>query len=69
MMINDLSVIREKGFKALKNELGASGMAIFIRQFENGRGNYTEERDEALKDVTIDDIVTSIKQRKTKKVQ
>ena len=28
-------------------------------------GNYTEEREEALKDVSIDDIVSSIKQRKT----
>lgn len=63
-MINDLSVIREKGFKALKKELGASGMAIFIRQFEKGNGNYTEEREESLKDISIDDIVSSIKKRK-----
>jgi len=63
-MISDLSVIREKGFKALTKELGASGMAIFIRQFEGGKGNYTEERQETLKDISIDDIVLSIKKRK-----
>jgi len=63
-MISDISAIRERGFSALKKELGASGMAIFIRQFENGSGDYTEERDESLKDVSIDDIVTSIKKRK-----
>ena len=63
-MISDLSAIREKGLNALTKELGASGMAIFIRQFENGSGNYTEEREELLKDVTIDDIVSSIKKRK-----
>ena len=65
-MINNLSVIREKGFKALTKELGASGMAIFIRQFENGSGDYTKDREETLKDVTIDDIVASIKKRKEK---
>ena len=63
-MTYDLSEIREKGFNALTKELGSSGMAIFIRQFENGKGNYTEERDELLKDLTIDDIVASIKRRK-----
>ena len=65
-MISELNTIREKGFKALTRELGASGMAIFLRQFENGSGNYTEEREETLKDVTIDDIVASIKTRKSK---
>ena len=63
-MIYDLSEIREKGFNALTKELGSFGMAIFIRQFENGKGNYTEERDELLKHLTIDDIVASIKRRK-----
>lgn len=63
-MISDLPAIREKGFNALTKELGPSGMAIFIRQFENGSGNYTEEREELLKDVSIDDIVSSIKKRK-----
>ena len=60
-MISNLSVIREKGFKALTKELGGSGMAIFIRQFEKGDGDYTKEREEALKDISIDDIVLSIK--------
>ena len=63
-MNNDLRVIREKGFKALKKELGASGMAIFIRQFESGKGDYTAEREKSLKDISIDDIVSSIKKRK-----
>ncbi|MCL1819090.1 MAG: hypothetical protein FWG36_00375 [Oscillospiraceae bacterium] len=63
-MISSLSEIREKGFDALTKELGPSGMAIFIRQFESGKGNYTEERDELLKDLTIDDIAASIKRRR-----
>jgi len=61
---NNLSIIREKGFNALVKELGPCGMAIFIRQFENGNGDYTKEREETLKNIEIDDIVLSIKKRK-----
>ena len=50
----------------MTKELGASGMAIFIKQFENGSGDYTKEREETLKNVSIDDIVSSIKNRKRK---
>jgi len=64
-MSGNLSVIRQAGFKALTRELGAAGTILFIRQFENGYGNYTEERKELLKDVTLNDIVTSIKKRKS----
>jgi len=59
-----LSTIRARGFEAFASELGVTGMAIFIRQFENGSGDYTEEREEILKDVSIDDIAASIKKRK-----
>ena len=64
-MNSNLSAIRQNGFKALTNELGATGTVMFMRQFENGYGNYTEERDEILKDVTLDNIVKSIKERRT----
>ncbi len=63
-MNNDLTLIRERGFNALLKELGPSGMARFIRQFDNGSGNYTEEREELLKDVTLEEIVGSIKTEK-----
>ena len=45
-MITDINEIRQEGFKVLTKELGAAGMAIFIRQIENGNGNYTKEREE-----------------------
>ena len=63
-MISDMSVIRERGFRALTKELGSSGMVMFIRQFESGSGNYTEEREDLHKDITIDDVVSAIKRRK-----
>ena len=63
-MNNNLSMIRQEGFKALSRELGVTGTAIFIRRFESGYGDYTQEREELLKDITVDDIVASIKARK-----
>jgi len=63
--MNDIAAIRERGFSALTKELGPFGMAVFMRQFENGTGNYTEEKEELLKSLTIDDIVSSIKTRKS----
>jgi hypothetical protein len=63
-MNSNLSAIREEGFRALVKGLGTTGTANFLRQFENGSGNYTEEREAMLTGITIDDIVASIKSRK-----
>ncbi|MCL2722757.1 MAG: hypothetical protein FWD47_15615 [Treponema sp.] len=63
-MNSNLSVIRQEGLKVLTKKLGVAGTAVFIRQFENGNGNYTKERDNLLKDISIDDIAASIKKRK-----
>lgn len=50
------SIIRKMGIKALTKELGAVGMAYFIRQFDQGEGDYTKERDSLLGDMTMRDI-------------
>ena len=50
------SIIRKLGIDALIKELGAIGMAHFIRQFDKGEGDYTAEREQLLADVTMDDI-------------
>ncbi|MDR3243336.1 MAG: hypothetical protein LBT79_01165 [Elusimicrobiota bacterium] len=63
-MKNDLSYIRRKGFEVLKKELGTAGMVQFINQFESGQGDYTKERHKILKDISIDDIISSIAERK-----
>jgi hypothetical protein len=63
-MNSNLSAIREDGFRVLVKELGAAGTVNFLRQFENGSGNYTEDRDALLAGITIDDIAESIKNRK-----
>jgi hypothetical protein len=34
-----------------------------------GKGNYTEDRREKLKDVTVDDIVKAIQERRSRELQ
>lgn len=54
--------IRQTGIEALAKALGSVGMVRFLQQFETGSGDYTRDRDELLKDVTIEDILSQIKQ-------
>ncbi len=54
--VRELEKIRRDGLKALKEKLGVEGMIKFIQMYSDGKGDYTEERDEILKDVTIEDF-------------
>jgi len=60
-----LSELRRKGIEALKKELGAIGMARFLRQEEQGQGEYTKEREELLKDFTVDRIWNEMEKKIT----
>jgi len=53
---NSPAAVRKAGIDALTKELGPIGMALFLHQYDNGYGDYTEERDELLKNITIEDI-------------
>ena len=52
---NNPAALRKAGLDALTRELGPLGMALFMRQYEYGYGDYTAEREELLKDVTLDE--------------
>jgi hypothetical protein len=45
----------------LLRELGADGFARFLRLYRSGRGDYTKERHQLLKGVTIDEVVQQIR--------
>ena len=49
-----------KGFQALVDALGYVDAIRFIRQFDNGSGDYTEERHQWLDQVTMDEILADI---------
>jgi hypothetical protein len=40
--------MRKAGMDALQKELGTVGTVYFLRQFEVGTGNYTEDREQLL---------------------
>lgn len=54
--IRELEKIRREGLKALKDKLGVDGMIKFIQMYSDGKGDYSLERDELLKDVTIENF-------------
>ena len=55
--------LTRKGFQSLVDTLGYADAVRFIRQFDKGSGNYTEERHQWLDKLSLDDILADIKQR------
>ncbi len=53
--------LNEIGLDALSRELSPTDVVRFLRLYEKGNGDYTEERDVELEDVTMNDIRTGIK--------
>ena len=60
--VRELEKIRREGLKALKDKLGVEGMIKFIQMYSDGKGDYTKEREELLKDVTIEDFEKYLKE-------
>ncbi len=50
------ALVRKIGFEALRKALGPVGLAYFIRQFEQGAGDYTAERHAVLDKMSLEDI-------------
>ena len=61
-----LAQIRERGIEALAKALGPVGMARFLQQFDVGSGDYTRNREEWLKGLTVDQMVEEIESRREK---
>ena len=57
--------LNRKGFKALVNALGYTDAIRFVRQFDNGSGDYTEQRHQWLDKLTLEDIWADIQQRQS----
>jgi len=60
--VNNLIEIRKTGLQALKEALGPVGMVRFIQQYENGYGDYTEEKYQQP-NLTVDEIDIILKNR------
>ena len=60
--INNPTEVRKVGLQALTEALGPIGMVRFIRQYENGSGDYTKEKYEKP-DYTIEELDIILKNR------
>lgn len=59
-----LTEIKAKGWEALVKELGYAGATKFILLYEPGEGDYTEKRKKLLTDITIDEIIRKIEDKR-----
>ena len=57
--------IRKRGIEALLKALGPVNMLKFLEEFNEGEGNYTEDRRKFLDKEEIEDIVKEIEDRRT----
>jgi len=60
----NLMQIRQMGLEVLNRELGPVLMIRFLQQFELGQGDYSTERHQWLKNMTVSDVVDQIHSEK-----
>ena len=66
--VRPLIEINQQAIRLLYKELGVVDAVRFLRQFTQGYGNYTLEREALFANKSLDDIVSEIeKRRKTAK--
>lgn len=55
--------LRHEGWKALTERLGIAGAIRFLMQYDPGHGDYTEERRQLFRDLSLDDALGVIRSR------
>ena len=66
-MITDtrpLIEINQQAISLLNKELGVVDAVRFLKQFTQGYGNYTQEREVLFANKSLDDIVSEIEKRR-----
>lgn len=62
-----LNEINEEVFFLLSQKIGLTNTFRFINQFSKGQNNYTEQRKSLYRDKSLNDILSVIKGKKTKR--
>jgi uncharacterized membrane protein YGL010W len=60
-----LAEITHEAIKILYQKLGIVNTVRFLSQFTVGYGNYTEEREALFGDLTLDEVISEIKQSRS----
>jgi len=64
MEVKPLAEITQDAIRVLCQQIGPANTVRFVNQFTVGYGNYTQERDQLFANLTLDDIVSAIRQEK-----
>jgi hypothetical protein len=59
-----LAEVTARAIKVLCKEIGVVNAVRFVGQFTAGYGDYTEERKQLLAGLTLDNILSEIKQKR-----
>ncbi len=62
--VKPLSEITQQAIDVLAKEIGIVDTVRFLNQFTTGYGDYTEEREALFKDLTLDEILSTMKKRR-----
>lgn len=62
--VRPLVEINQQAIRLLYKELGVVDAVRFLKQFTQGFGNYTQERETLFADRSLDDIVNEIEKRR-----
>jgi hypothetical protein len=60
-----LAEITKEALKVLNKEMGIVDTVRFINQFTTGYGDYTQDREQLFRGMTLDDIISAIKKKQT----
>jgi acyl-CoA thioesterase FadM len=55
--------LNRRVFKTLMDNLGYVNVVRFFKQFDTGRGDYSQERHQWLDDLSMDEIWTDLQKR------
>ncbi|MBF0408481.1 MAG: hypothetical protein HQM10_14110 [Candidatus Riflebacteria bacterium] len=64
-IIQPISSITQRATNTLIKELGIVDTIRFLNQFRAGTGNYTEERHQLFKDMSVKEIIREIKAQRS----
>lgn len=59
-----LAEVNHDAIRILGREIGVADTIRFIGQFNTGYGNYTEERKDLFRDLSLDEVLTDIRSRR-----
>jgi hypothetical protein len=58
--------VNQQAISLLYKELGVVDAVRFLKQFTQGYGNYTQEREAIFSDQSLDELVSEIEKRRKK---